>query len=427
MPVRLAVAALLATAAALPAADWPQWRGPNRDGHSPETGLLKAIPKDGPPLVWTANLGGVGYSSPAVVGDRLFVTAAEDSENGQKEYAICLGAKDAKPLWKVPLPEKNARDEYDTGWGSGPRGTPTVDGESVHILGARGDLCCLKAADGATVWAVNLVKDFAGGVPRWGYSESVLIDGDKVVCTPGGNDGAVLALDKKTGKKLWQSADLKDAAAYSSLVIAEVGGVRQYVTQTESAAVGVRASDGKLLWRVAELGRAVAVVPTPIVHDGYAFFTSGYGAGCELFKLEPDGDGTKATVVYTKNPVLGNHHGGVIRVGDHVYGHNDNRGQWVCIDYKKNATDPVWGSGKFEKGSMVYADGHFYLYGQNRGGVALVAASPDGWQEKGRFEIPEKSKFPCGSGLIWAHPVIAGGKLYLRDHELLFCYDIAAK
>jgi outer membrane protein assembly factor BamB len=427
MPVRLAVAATLLLAAAAPAADWPQWRGPNRDGHSPETRLLNEWPKAGPPLAWKANLGGVGFSSPAVVGDRLFATTAEDDESGLKEHALCLGTKDGKPLWKVPLPAKNAASEYESGWGSGPRGTPTVDDGSVYVLGARGDLCCLKAVDGSTVWSVNLVKDFGGGMPYWGYSESVLIDGDRLVCTPGGNGGAVLALDKKTGKKLWQPADLKDGAAYASLVVAQVGGVRQYVTQTESASVGVRASDGKLLWRVEELRRSTAVIPTPVAHDGYAFFTSGYGAGCELLKLEPAGDGTKATVVYTRNPVLGNHHGGVVRVGEYIYGHNDNRGQWVCIDYKKNDTDPVWGSGKFEKGSVIYADGNLYCYGENRGAVALVAARPDGWQEKGRFEIPEKSKFPRRSGKIWAHPVIAGGKLYLRDHELLFCYDIAAK
>jgi outer membrane protein assembly factor BamB len=427
MPVRLAVAATLLLGAAVSAADWPQWRGPHRDGHSPETGLLKQWPKNGPRLLWKANLGGVGYSSPSIVGERLFVTAAEDDENGLKEHAVCLGTKDGKPLWKVPLPAKNDDSEYDGGWGSGPRSSPTADGGFLYILGGRGDLCCLKAADGSTVWSVNLVKDFGGGVPRWGYSESVLIDGDKLVCTPGGNDGTVLALDKTTGKKIWQSADLKDAAAYASLVVAEVGGVRQYVTQTESASVGVRASDGKLLWQVEELHRAVAVIPTPVVHDGNAFFTSGYGAGCELIRLEPAGDGTKATVVYTRNPVLGNHHGGVIRVGEYIYGHNDNRGQWVCIEYKKKDTDPLWGSGKFEKGSVIFADGYLYCYGENRGAVALVAASPDGWQEKGRFEIPEKSKFPRRSGKIWTHPVIAGGKLYLRDHELLFCYDIAAK
>src|SRR5262245_51690278 len=157
MPVRLAAATLLFAAAAVQAADWPQWRGPNRDGHSPEKGLLKEWPKNGPPLVWKANLGGVGFSSPSVIGDRLFVTTAEDDEAGLKEHALCLGTKDGKSVWKVALPAKNDDSEYDGGWGSGPRGSPTVDGEFVYILGARGDLCCLKAADGGTVWSVNLV------------------------------------------------------------------------------------------------------------------------------------------------------------------------------------------------------------------------------------------------------------------------------
>src|SRR5207248_511107 len=194
-------------------------------------------PKGGPPLAWKANLGGVGYAGPAIVGDRLFVTAAEDDETGRKEYALCLGTRDGKPVWKVPLPA--GEGGYSTGWGSGPRSTPTVDGGFVYVLGARGDLSCLKAADGGQVWAVNLVKDFGGGIPGWGYSESVLIDGERLVCTPGGGRGAVLALDKKTGKKLWQSADLKDGAAYASLVPTDVGGVRQYVTQTAEASVGV--------------------------------------------------------------------------------------------------------------------------------------------------------------------------------------------
>src|SRR5262249_1800471 len=158
-----------------------------------ETKLLKEWPKNGPPLLWKANLGGVGFASPAVVGDRLFITFAEEDESGLKEHAICLSTKDGKPLWKVPLAAKNATAEYETGWGSGPRGTPTVDGGFVYILGARGDLCCLKDADGSSVWSVNLAKDFAGGIPYWGYSESVLIDGDKLVCTPGGTRGTVLA------------------------------------------------------------------------------------------------------------------------------------------------------------------------------------------------------------------------------------------
>ncbi len=431
MPRLLGVAAvgvliLFASVHSTSAADWPQWRGPNRDGISTEKGLLKAWPKDGPKLAWKVNLGGVGYSSPVVVGDRLFVTAAEDDDKGLKEFAVCLNTKDGTEVWRKPLPTGDGG--YSYAWGSGPRSSPTVDGEFMYLLGARGDLSCLKATDGAEVWNVRLKKDFGGGIPGWGYSESVLIDGDKLICTPGGSKGTLLALDKKTGKKLWQSEDLKDGAAYASIIASDIGGVRQYITQTSTAAVGVRATDGKLLWRLNDLKRAVAVIPTPVVHDGLAFFTSGYGAGCELIKIDAMEEGTvKATSQYTKNPVLDNHHGGVVRIGNYIYGHAERSNKWVCIEYQKNDTDPVWNSNKLDKGSVVCVDGMLYCYGELKGTCALVEASSEGWKETGRFEIPEKSKFPRRSGLFWTHPVVANGNLYLRDHELLFCYDIAAK
>jgi outer membrane protein assembly factor BamB len=422
-----AAACLFPMTLSLSAADWPQWRGPNRDGVSAEKGLLKQWPSEGPKLLWKADLGGVGYGSPAVVGDRLYILAAEDAAEGRKEFAVCLNTKDGTPVWKKDLPV--GEGGYSTGWGAGPRSTPTADGEHVYLLGARGDLSCRKAADGTEVWAVNLKKDFGGAIPGWGYSESVLIDGDKLLCTPGGKDGTILALDKKTGKKLWQSAELKDGAGYASILAADIAGVRQYITQTMQSAVGVRAADGKLLWRVADLKRAVAVIPTPVIDGNLVFLTSGYGAGCELIKLEKDGDGVKATVAYTKNPAVANHHGGVIRVGDKIYGHSDRGNRWLCFDYKKGDEDPVWASTSLGKGSLTYADGHFYCLAENpkKTTVCLIEATPDGWKEKGRFDLPEKTKTERKGGAIWAHPVVANGKLYLRDHELLFCYDVAAK
>ena len=419
------VVAILLTLPALAAADWPQWRGPNRDGVSAETGLLKQWPKGGPKLAWQANLDGVGYGSPVVVGDRLYITAAADADNGTGEYALCLDTKTGKQLWKTDLPAGEGK--YLTGWGSGPRSSPTVDGDAVYVLGARGELVRMNAADGKVVWDLNLKKDFKGAIPTWGYSESVLIDGDRLVCTPGGKDGTVLCLEKKTGKKVWQSEELTDAANYSSLVPADVGGVRQYVTQTATSAVGVRAKDGKLLWKKNDLKRGVAVIPTPIVHDGLAFFTTGYGAGCELFKLTSKDGATDAEKVYSQNKTMVNHHGGVVRIGDYVYGYTDNGGKWICMEYKAEPADPVWESKELDKGSLVAADGHLYCYGQKAGECVLIEASPKEWKEKGRVTIPQESKFPRRSGLIWAHPVVANGKLYLRDHELLFCYDIAAK
>ncbi|MBA4064359.1 MAG: polyvinylalcohol dehydrogenase [Isosphaera sp.] len=425
-PPALAAACLVVGLSAASAADWPQWRGPNRDGVSAETGLLKAWPKEGPKLLWKADLGGVGYSSPVVAAGRLYVAAATDPDKGTGEFAACLGAADGKQLWKVSLPAGDGG--YDHGYGNGPRSSPTVDGDHVYVLGARGDLVCLKAADGGTVWAVNLKKDFGGSIPNWGCAESVLVDGDKLVCTPGGSKGTLLALDKKTGKPLWRATDLKDGAGYASVVAGDIAGVRQYVTQTSSAAVGVRASDGKLLWRVAELRRSVAVIPTPVVDGNLAFFTSGYNAGCELIQVESAGDGAvKAAPVYTKNPAVSNHHGGVVRVGEYLYGHSD-RGGWFCYDFKKGGEDYVWQSKTPGKGSVTAAGGMLYCLDQDpkKGLLVLAEASPDGWKERGRLELPEKSKFPRKGGSLWTHPVVADGRLYLRDHELLFCYDVAA-
>lgn len=420
----VAVALFLLAISPVPAADWPQWRGPNRDGVSTENGLLKQWPKGGPKLAWKADLGGVGYGSPVVVGDKAIVLAAEDDTEGKEEFAICLNTRTGEKVWRSALPA--AEGNYLHGWGSGPRSSPTVDGDAVYVLGARGDLLRLKLDDGKTVWSVNLKKDFGGGIPGWGYSESVLIDGENLICTPGGKNGTILALNKATGAKVWQSEDVTDSAGYASVVAATVGGVRQYVTQTQAAAIGVRANDGKLLWRQDTLKRAIAVIPTPIVHDGMAFFTAGYGAGSELFKLTSKDGVTSAEKVYSGNKVLVNQHGGVVRIGDHVYGHTDNGNKWVCFEYKTDASDPVWESKELEKGSLTAADGRLYCYGQ-KGTCVLVEVSPTEWKEKGRFELPERSARPRRSGGIWAHPVVANGKLYLRDHELLFCFDVAGK
>lgn len=432
LPTVFAVTLFSTTIAA--GSDWPQWRGPHRDGVSTETGLLKEWPKGGPKLAWKVKIEGVGYSSPVIVGGKLFISGAADDADGKNEFVMCLNVKDGSQNWKADLPDSDKG--YNTGWGSGPRSSPTVDGDCLYALSARGELVCIKTADGSKVWAVSFTKDFGGGVPTWGYCESVLIDGEKLICTPGGSKGTMLALDKKTGKKIWQSADpadkeksVTDGAAYASIIAADIGGVRQYITQSANAAIGVRAADGKLLWRVAELKRAVAVIPSPILDAGNrVFFTSGYGAGCELLKLESANGSTKATVEYTKEPSLSNHHGGVIRVGDYIYGHTDRGGKWVCFDYKKGGEEFVWESKALGKGSLTCADGHLYCLGEDpkKATVVLAEASPKGWKEMGRFELPEKSSFPRRAGMLWTHPVVANGKLYLRDHEWLFCYDVAS-
>ena len=419
----------VALAGSAAAADWPQWRGPNRDGHSADTGLLKTWPAGGPKLLWKVeklDAVGTGYGSPAVVGDRLFVLGGEREDKEAKEFCVCLSANDGSVLWKTPLETTPGTFQLQ-GWGRGTRSTPTVDGDRVYALGVMGDLVCLTAADGKPVWKKNLVGDFGGKVPKWGYSESPLVDGDKVVCTPAGKGGMV-ALNKATGEKVWHCQEFNAEPGYSSIVAADIGGVRQYIQQVEAVpggGVGVRAKDGKLLWQAGEMKRRTAVIPTPVVYKDHVFFTAGYGAGCELYKLDPDGQGgTKATKVYTDNKVLGNHHGGVVRVGEHMYGHSDTKGGWVCFDFLKGGEDPVWHSTKLGKGSVSFADGELYCYSESDGTLAKIKATPEGWQETGRFTIPKLSPTRPKSGRVWPHPVIANGKMYIRDQDVMYVYDV---
>jgi outer membrane protein assembly factor BamB len=418
----LAMSFAVATA---PAADWPQWRGPNRDGKSADTGLLTSWPKDGPKLLWKLDDIGTGYGSPAVVGDRIYLIGGDKPKKDSIDTVRCLNVKDGSEIWKQEI--GTTPDTYMDNWGGSARATVTVDGDLLYAMGPTGDLVCLNSADGAKVWSKNLKKDFGGQIPTWGYAESVLIDGDALVCTPGKGTGMV-ALNKKTGETVWECKEFKDIAGYSSIISTTVGTVKQYVQQTMSSAVGVRAKDGKLLWKVGEMKRATAVIPTPIVSDNFAFFTAGYGAGCECYKLEPDGEGTKATKVYSDNKVMGNHHGGVIQIGDYVFGHSDQRGginKWAMFPFKTGGEDPVWSSDKLRKGSVTYADGHFYCYQETDGTVAMIKASTKDWEEVGRFKIPATSTKRKGtSGMVWPHPVIANGRLYLRDFELLYAYDV---
>lgn len=394
--------------------DWPQWQGPNRDNVSKETGLLRTWPKHGPKLLWKYEQAGAGYSGPAVVGDRLYSLGAND----RNEFVFALNVKDGTRLWSTEVAPALRQDK-----GDGPRGNPTVDGDLLYALGGQGDLVCVETATGKKRWQKSLKKDLGGEMMSgWGYAESPLVDGDKVLCTPGGKQGTLAALDKKTGKVLWRSKGLTDKAAYSSIVVGQVGGVRQYVQLTKDGVVGVAADDGRLLWRYPEPGYRTAVIPTPIFHDGYVFATAGYGAGCDLIHLVPSGGGAKAEKVYA-NKNLVNHHGGVVLVGEHLYGYSDGRG-WVCLDFQTGKV--VWDDKKdLGKGSLTCADGQLYCYAEDSGTLALVEASPAGWKENGRFPIPEKSTIRKRGGTkFWTHPVVANGRLYLRDQDLLFCFDV---
>jgi outer membrane protein assembly factor BamB len=417
----LFAACLLAGAAPARAADWPQWQGPNRDNVSKDTGLLKTWPSGGPKLLWTYQNTGVGFSGPAVVGDRLYILG---DRNGI-EYILALDAKAGKEVWAAevgPYLSNGPTEKY----GIGPRSTPTVDGDAIYALGSQGTLVCVGTADGKPHWKVSLPRDLGGQMMSgWGWSESPLVDGDKVVCTPGGSRGSIAALGKQDGKVLWRSTRLTDAAAYSSIVVSEAGGVRQYVQCTGKAVVGVAAKDGKLLWRREEPTFRTAIIPTPIVRGDYVYFTAGYNVGCDLLRLSHQ-DGTfKVESLYDRpaRRIVENKHEAVVLVGDYVYGWTDSGARWVCQELKTGKL--VWESKALGRGSVTYADGHLYGYSEGDGTAVLVRASPEGWQEDGRFRIPEQTRIPRKfSPSIWTHPVVANGHLYLRDQDLLFCFDV---
>ena len=391
------------------AADWPRWRGADFDDQSKETGLLKTWPADGPKKVWLFEDAGLGYSGFAVVGDTLFTMGSRDAT----EFVIAVDVKTGKEKWSAeagPLLTNN--------WGNGPRSTPTVDGGKVYALSGKGHLSCLNAADGKLVWKVTM-EELGGKVPGWGYTESVLVDGNLVVCTPGGKQGALAAFDKNTGKKVWQSADWMDGAQYSSIVPASWNGVRQLIQLTGPNFGAVDAASGKLLWMTPFPGKT-AVIPSPIFSDGHVFVAAGYGAGCKMVTL---GAGNALTDDYSNTDMV-NHHGGVLLYQGNLYGFCDGKG-WTCMDFKTGTVK--WQEKKaLKKGAVHLADGQLYLLEEDTGTVVLADASPTGWKESSRFTLAPQTTQRSKSGKIWTHPVVSGGKLYLRDQELLFCFDVSA-
>jgi outer membrane protein assembly factor BamB len=399
-------------------AEWPQWRGPKRDDLSPDTGLLKAWPAEGPALLWEVKGAGRGYASVAIAAGKIYTMGDGPSTAGDEdEYLLCFDEATGKQLWKAKLGPAWNKGQSD--WQSS-RSTPTVDGEVVYALTAHGDLACLETADGKERWRKNLQKDLGGNKgDSWGYSESVLVDEDKVVCTPGGAKAMMAALNKKTGQTIWTAAVPNyRGAGHASIVIAEVANTRVYVQTAAGGGLGVRASDGNVLWTY-PIERTTAVIPTPIIRGDLVFFSAGYNRGGALLRQVPTSDGgVKVEEIYGLKPELQNKHGGIVLVGDFLYGDTNDNGTPFCAELMTGKVR--WkkrGSGK-GSAAMTYADGHLYIRYAD-GTMVLAAAAPDAYKEISSFTIPHSGDRPS-----WSHPVVAGGKLFLREGEYLLCYDL---
>jgi outer membrane protein assembly factor BamB len=415
---------------ALPAADaakntslasvtpaWPQWRGPNRDGVSSETGLLKSWPEEGPKLLWQVDGLGKGMSSLAIAGGKIYTMGLV---KGGEAHLIALDQATGKQLWTLAVGPGN------------PNCTPTIDGNLAFALGREGDLVCADAATGKEIWRKNFGKDFGGKMMSgWGYSESPLVDGGRLICTPGAPDAAIAALDKRTGAVVWKSpapedwggTKGKDGAAYSSIVVSNGAAVKQYVQLTGRGIVSVAADDGRVLWTYNKVANGTANIPTPIVIDDYVFCSSGYGTGAALLQLSKDGDGVKAEEKYfLKANEMENHHGGMVRVGDYVYcGHGHNNGFPMCLEWKtgKRMWEQQRGAGT-GSAAVLYADGLLFFRYQD-GEMALIKADPKEYQLVSHFRLASVK------GQSWPHPVIVDGKLYIRDQDSLLAYDVRSK
>ena len=397
----LAVLALSAPVTIQALEDWPQWRGPHRDGLSAEKNLLKSWPQGGPPLAWKVGGAGEGYSSFAVAGGRIFTLGAR----GDREYVIAFDAASGKRLWEVPHGQRFANDR-----GDGPRSTPTVDGSRLYVFGASGDLTSLDAASGKIGWTVNVVREFGGQNIRWGFSESPLVSDDRIIVSPGGSGSAIVAVNKANGKLLWKTEG--DTAGYSSAVLHEVGGVRQAIVFTGQRALGLDIANGRVLWSYDRVANRVANIATPIARGSHVFLSSDYGTGAALLELTPSAGAISAREVYFTRDMR-NHHASSVLIGDYLYGFSSA----ILTAMKFDTGVVAWRDRSVGKGSLVFADERLYLFSE-RGVAALVEANPAVYREHGRFALE------TGSLPTWTHPGVANGRLFLRDQDTVYAYDV---
>lgn len=404
--------------------DWLQWRGADRANRSSETGLFKTWGADGPPLVWMAEGLGSGYASVSVAGDRIYTTG----NDADSQFAVAIDAKSGAVAWKQPITSQPPKHNYE-----GSRTTPTIDGDRLYMVSSDGRIVCLNREDGTEIWSRSF-QDWQGKMMSgWGYSESPLVDGDRVICTPGGDRGMVVAIDKLTGDEVWASRlpsferksglngkPLKDGAGYSSLVISEGAGVKQYIQLVGRGLIGIRASDGKFLWEYGRVANGTANIPTALVDGDYVFTSTGYGTGSALLKLVRQGDEVRAEEVYwLDGNQLQNKHGGMTLVDGHIYcGHGNGTGMPICVNMQTGDID--WGPERAKgsgETSLIYADGHI-VFRREDGTVILAKATPE------KYDVVQTFKPAYQAGKTWAHPVIADGMLYLREQDKLMCYKL---
>jgi len=398
--------------------DWPQFRGPRGDAICTATGLRTDWPDEGPPLLWQLTGLGKGFSTISIADGRFYTMGDRKSDDGtESQFALAYDLATRRELWAARIGPPHQ---------DGPRCTPTVADGRVYVLGTSADLMCLDAASGRPLWHKNLADDFGGQMMSvWKFSESPLVDGDRLICTPGGPDAALVALNKTTGETLWKCAlpaigdRGKDGAGYASVVVAEIAGVRQYVQMLGRGVIGVEAATGRFLWGYNRIANTVANIPSAIIRGDYVFATTSYKTGAALLHIRRDGDQFRAEEVYFLSPRdFENHHGGVVLVGDHLYGGNaQNQGHPTCLNWADG--EIVWKERAPAGGSaaVLYADGHV-IFRYDRGLVTLVEATPEAYRVKARFTPP------AADGPAWAHPVIHRGRLYLRHNDLLVCYDL---
>ncbi len=400
----LSLTGLVSTQTATPA-EWLQWRGPDRDGISPETGLLQDWPKAGPPQAWRTSGAGNGYSSFSSSGGRLYTLGARAGN----EYVMAFDRATGKKLWE----HLNDR-RYENDRGDGPRSTPTVEGDRLYVLGGSGDLTCLENATGKRIWSINLIQKFGGRNPYWGYSESPLIVGDRILVNAGGPRASIVAIAKADGATLWQNH--ADEAGYSSPMLMRTGSLNQVIFFTGSRTLAVDPRDGRLLWSYNKAANGTANIATPIVRGTRVFVSSDYGTGAALLDIRAAGNLASANEVYFTRDMR-NHHASSVLIEDHVYGFSSS----ILTALKFDTGAMAWRDRSIGKGSLIFADRRLYLYSED-GVVGLAEASPTGYREHGRFSLAQQSGLPT-----WSHPIITAGLLIIRDQDNVYAYDVKAR